>query len=76
MTSMNIIELPWHAAFPSPRKQEPGAMTRGEVLKMMKDSGSEAGKDYLLVDLRRTDHQVCVSASGKSACFCTDEDRI
>ncbi|PTB37390.1 uncharacterized protein TrAFT101_011115 [Trichoderma asperellum] len=57
MTSMNIIELPWHAAFPSPRKQEPGAMTRGEVLKMMKDSGSEAGKDYLLVDLRRTDHQ-------------------
>lgn len=73
---MDIIEVPWHAAFPSPKKQEPGAMTCGEVLKMMKDSGSEAGKDYLLVDLRRTDHQVCVSANGKSQFFCTDEDRI
>jgi hypothetical protein len=36
-------------------------MTRGEVLKMMKEDESVAGKDYLLVDLRRTDHQVCYS---------------
>ncbi|EHK18290.1 uncharacterized protein TRIVIDRAFT_47227 [Trichoderma virens Gv29-8] len=54
---MDTPEAPWHAAFPAPRKQEPGTMTRGEVLKMMRDGGSVAGKDYLLVDLRRTDHQ-------------------
>ncbi|OPB44515.1 arsenate reductase Arc2 [Trichoderma guizhouense] len=57
MASMNAPEVPWHAAFPSPKRQEPETMTRGEVLKMMKDDGSVAGKDYLLVDLRRTDHQ-------------------
>lgn len=61
MASMNAPEVPWHAAFPSPKRQEPETMTRGEVLKMMKDDGSVAGKDYLLVDLRRTDHQVCYS---------------
>ncbi|KAL7942071.1 Rhodanese-like domain-containing protein [Trichoderma barbatum] len=55
--AMDAPETPWHTAFPAPRKQEPGTMTRREVLKMMNDRESVAGKDYLLVDLRRTDHQ-------------------
>lgn len=59
MASVNAPEVPWHAAFPSPKRQEPETMTRAEVLKMMKEDESVAGKDQLLVDLRRTDHQVC-----------------
>lgn len=58
MVSMNAPEVPWHAAFPSPNRQEPETITRGELLKMMKEDESVAGKDYLLVDLRGTDHQV------------------
>lgn len=60
---MDTPEAPWHAAFPAPRKQEPGTITLGEVLKMIRDGESVARKDYLLVDLRRADHQVCLSLS-------------
>ncbi|RBR08935.1 uncharacterized protein FIESC28_10115 [Fusarium coffeatum] len=47
----------WHAAYPPPINKTPGAMTRHAVLDMMKDSNLIAGKDYVLVDLRRTDHE-------------------
>ena len=36
-------------------------MTRHAVLDMMKDSNLIAGKDYVLVDLRRTDHEVTIT---------------
>jgi hypothetical protein len=49
---------PWHAAYPSPLSKTPSAMTRQEVLNMIKDSRNIAGKDYVLVDLRRADHEV------------------
>jgi arsenical-resistance protein 2 len=49
---------PWHAAYPSPLCKTPAAMTRQEVLNMIKDSKNIAGKNYVLVDLRRTDHEV------------------
>jgi arsenical-resistance protein 2 len=49
---------PWHAAYPSPLGKTPAAMTRQEVLNMIKDSKNIAGKEYVLIDLRRTDHEV------------------
>lgn len=54
--------VPWHAAYPAPRKAEPLGATREEVLAMLKaqreaqNSGDK--RDFLLVDLRRVDHEV------------------
>ncbi|EAU36660.1 conserved hypothetical protein [Aspergillus terreus NIH2624] len=48
-------EKPWHAAFPAPRNTA-ASITREEVLQWMRE-GKEPGKDYVLVDLRRNDHE-------------------
>ncbi|KAF5618611.1 oxidoreductase [Fusarium sp. NRRL 52700] len=53
---------PWHAAYPLPLNKTPVAMTRQAALEMMKDSENIAGKDYVLIDLRRTDHELTHSA--------------
>jgi hypothetical protein len=54
--------LPWHAAYPAPRKAEPLGTKREEVLAMLraqrKDQNSSGTRDFLLVDLRRVDHEV------------------
>lgn len=50
-------ELPWHASYPPPRHENPPSITRTEVLQLFRD-GKEAGRDFVLVDLRRTDHEV------------------
>lgn len=47
---------PWHAAYSAPSNPKPDAITREEVLNMMK-SGEVARRDFILVDLRRTDHE-------------------
>ena len=52
---------PWHAAYPPPMNKAPGAMTRHAVLDMLKDRNHIAGKDYVLIDLRRTDHEVAIT---------------
>ncbi|KAK2685403.1 hypothetical protein QWA68_015970 [Fusarium oxysporum] len=56
MTSTDAA-TPWHAAYPPPLNKTPTAMTRQEVLEVMKDSKNIAGKNYVLIDLRRTDHE-------------------
>ncbi|RGP78886.1 oxidoreductase [Fusarium longipes] len=56
MASTDSI-TPWHAAYPSPLTKSPATMTRQEVLDMMKDSKNIVGRDYVLIDLRRTDHE-------------------
>ncbi|RKL22704.1 hypothetical protein BFJ70_g13181 [Fusarium oxysporum] len=48
---------PWHAAYPPPLNKTPPATTRQAALEMMKDCKNIAGKDYVLIDLRRTDHE-------------------
>ncbi|KAL1841478.1 hypothetical protein VTJ49DRAFT_7033 [Mycothermus thermophilus] len=53
-------ELPWHAAYPAPKNEAQG-ITREEVLAMLKaqlekQKGS-GPPDFLLVDLRRADHE-------------------
>ncbi|KAK0649475.1 Rhodanese-like domain-containing protein [Cercophora newfieldiana] len=47
---------PWHAAYPAP-KTTPASMTRAEVLALMDSAAASAGKNYILVDLRRNDHE-------------------
>jgi len=48
----------WHAAHPAPRTVA-SVVTRGTLLSWMK-KGKLAGKDFVLVDLRRMDHEVSV----------------
>lgn len=49
---------PWHAAYPAPRNTEPGKITREELLELLKTNGKVAGRDFVLVDLRRNDYEV------------------
>jgi arsenical-resistance protein 2 len=51
---------PWHAAYPAPERQ-PGSLTREEVLKLIKEVSSVAKQDFVLIDLRRNDHEVSLA---------------
>lgn len=51
-------EVPWHAAYPAP-KSVVAALPRHELLQWFRD-GKKAGKDFVLVDVRRTDFEVCI----------------
>ncbi|KAJ5102292.1 hypothetical protein NUU61_004514 [Penicillium alfredii] len=46
-------ESPWHAKYPAPRTVA-ASISRQELLQWFQE-GKEAGKDFVLVDLRRTD---------------------
>ncbi|OAX82381.1 hypothetical protein ACJ72_03267 [Emergomyces africanus] len=50
-------EIPWHKAFPEPKTKAAG-ISRSEVLGWLKDaSKKDAAVDYVLVDLRKADHE-------------------
>lgn len=56
-------ETPWHAAFPSPKNKAP-TVPRAEVLEWLKQSKNSSGAlDFVLVDLRRADHEVSLQGS-------------
>jgi hypothetical protein len=55
-----MVEKPWHANFPSP-KSELRSLSHDEVAKMISDPSKVAGKDYVVVDVRRTDFAVPLS---------------
>lgn len=58
-TATAAPEAPWHAAYPTPKISEPASLTREEVLDMLKKrSQGPANSDFVLVDVRRNDHQV------------------
>jgi len=46
---------PWYCAFPEPSNLSPSSITCSEVLQWL-DQGREAGKDFVLIDLRRDDY--------------------
>ncbi|PYH67963.1 putative arsenate reductase (Arc2) [Aspergillus vadensis CBS 113365] len=52
---MSTDTVPWHAAYPAPRSTAIG-IHRKEVLGWFR-SGRQPGRDFLLVDLRRTDFE-------------------
>lgn len=47
---------PWHAAYPAP-KATPNTLPRQELLQWFRE-GKQAGRDFVLVDVRRTDFEV------------------
>ncbi|DAA75856.1 TPA_exp: hypothetical protein A8136_1227 [Trichophyton benhamiae CBS 112371] len=54
MAAQQSTDAPWHAAFPNPTAT-PGAVSRSEVLGWL--SRSDGPLDYVLVDVRRVDHE-------------------
>ena len=53
-------ERPWHEAFPAPREGQSASVAREELLGWLEEggSGNVIGRDFVLVDVRRNDHQV------------------
>ncbi|OCK93535.1 uncharacterized protein K441DRAFT_661445 [Cenococcum geophilum 1.58] len=49
-------EPPWYAAYPAARNKDPATISRLDLLALIKQ-GKKPGKDFILVDLRRTDHE-------------------
>lgn len=54
----------WHAKYPKPQTEVPKAVSKQDLLARIK-SGEKAGVDFLLVDLRRNDHEVGIHAYKK-----------
>lgn len=58
----------WYDAYPKPRNHFPATVSRQNLLERLQQGG-KPGIDFLLIDLRRTDHEVsfvcisCVSAT-------------
>jgi hypothetical protein len=73
MSAQPPTEQPWHAAFPAPRNTA-RSISREEMLQWMRE-GKQAGKDYVLVDLRRNDHEVSAGRLYHWSCDCTCTDR-
>jgi arsenical-resistance protein 2 len=59
VTDSSSSAAPWHAAYPAP-EAEPVDISREDVLELLKASNDEtgSGKNFVLVDLRRTDYEV------------------
>lgn len=49
--------VPWHAAYPKPKNTAPGSISRSELMERL-NRGEQPGLDFLLIDLRRNDHEV------------------
>lgn len=49
---------PWHAAYPAP-KATPETLPCHELLQWFRE-GMQLGRDFVLVDVRRTDFEVCL----------------
>jgi hypothetical protein len=49
--------VPWYNNFPDPRST-PRSMTDIEVAALVRNPEKHVGKDYIIVDVRRTDFEV------------------
>lgn len=47
----------WHEKYPQPQTENPKSISKQDLLSRIK-SGEQAGVDFLLIDLRRNDHEV------------------
>lgn len=56
------LDAPWYAAYPEP-KSVPDSISVSDFFHWLQN-GKRAGKDFILVDLRRTDCEVSSSEFG------------
>lgn len=55
--AIQSTEKPWYEAFPPARCQIPASLSSAELLHAL-NQGEKPGVDFILVDLRRNDHDV------------------
>lgn len=53
---MPTEDTPWHAAYPEPKNTSPDSVSRSDLLERL-NRGEQPGRDFLLIDLRRNDHE-------------------
>lgn len=58
MSQFLPASVPWHAKYPAPVKKDPRLICRHEILDLLKSNPEKEGRDFVLVDLRRADHEV------------------
>lgn len=56
-------EPAWYEGLPAPRNTTPGSISRQELLTLLSKKSSV--KEFVLVDLRRTDYQVSLCFFGR-----------
>jgi len=61
------MEGPWHKNFPTPRSN-PIRMSPFEVVELLRSPDKRAGKDYIVVDVRRADFGVSTSGTVANRC--------
>lgn len=66
-----VEETPWHAAFPAP-KTAAASVSRVDVLQWLQGQERVAGRDFVLVDVRRVDFEVSYFLSLSLFSFFTD----
>jgi len=54
---------PWHAAYPSPVAGPILKISAAKLLSLMKEQQGSTQQDFLVVDLRKADHQVMTPSS-------------
>lgn len=59
-------EVPWHAAYPAPRSAVT-SLGRQDVLRWFQN-GRKVGKDFVLIDVRRTDFEVLYESFLRDTC--------
>ncbi|KKA20397.1 Uncharacterized protein T310_5559 [Rasamsonia emersonii CBS 393.64] len=57
-------QVPWYAAYPPPRNVAP-SLSREELLQWFQDERKRVGKDFVLVDLRRSDFETINTSVGE-----------
>ena len=58
--SLQKVESPWYAAYPAPKHTDPASIHQTELLQWFHD-WQKPGLDFVIVDLRRMDYNVCSS---------------
>lgn len=64
MADSTNSKAPWYAAYPTAHTQTPATINRAELFQLIKRSPNES-KSYVLVDMRRADHEVDFARSLK-----------
>ncbi|KAK6333145.1 hypothetical protein TWF718_010968 [Orbilia javanica] len=48
---------PWYSAYPAPKSDTPNKIVREEVLELLKSVDASGAKDFVLIDVRRSDYE-------------------
>ena len=68
---MSSDPAPWYSVYPTPSTPPPPSISRDRVLDLIKYSEGAEKRDYVLVDVRRNDHEVLNIPASLTILTCT-----